>query len=293
MDLRAVGGSDSISRMDRFLQLDGEASAEDVVVGCGGGSLRLREKSFADFAYMGQNLQLASAGTVGICHGGDEPYVILCAMLKGRANKRIGGDDIWEEGDVNISVVPAQYATTWVFDSPGPVRQDAIVMPLPFIRRMASRYPEVFGHLIGPLERGDMFKVSEQNWRLDKATAQMLADVASSHLMGNASRDYAQTRILDTLSSRLYRMAGIEEGLSLSMRERMHEARRIVESRLACPPTLHDLALEVGTNECTLKRAFKEDFGLTVFGFLFSRRICWQTPRRPWPMWPPAWAMTT
>ena len=36
---------------------------------------------------------------------------------------------------------------------------------------------------------------------------------------------------------------------------------------------MHDLAAAVGTNECTLKMAFKEEFGLTVFGYIYSVRM--------------------
>lgn len=36
---------------------------------------------------------------------------------------------------------------------------------------------------------------------------------------------------------------------------------------------LHEIASMVGTNECTLKKAFKYEFGTTVFQFLFDYRM--------------------
>ena len=38
-------------------------------------------------------------------------------------------------------------------------------------------------------------------------------------------------------------------------------------------PSLHEIASMVGTNECTLKKAFKHEFGTTVFQFLFDYRM--------------------
>ena len=38
-------------------------------------------------------------------------------------------------------------------------------------------------------------------------------------------------------------------------------------------PSLHELATMVGTNECTLKKAFKQEFGTTVFQYLFDYRM--------------------
>lgn len=38
-------------------------------------------------------------------------------------------------------------------------------------------------------------------------------------------------------------------------------------------PSLHELAAMVGTNECTLKKGFKQEFGTTVFQYLFDFRM--------------------
>jgi len=39
------------------------------------------------------------------------------------------------------------------------------------------------------------------------------------------------------------------------------------------PPTLTDLARQVGINDCTLKRRFRQVFGTTVFGYLHNYRM--------------------
>ena len=53
----------------------------------------------------------------------------------------------------------------------------------------------------------------------------------------------------------------------------MHHAKAIIEQEYLNPPSLHRLALRVGTNECTLKGGFKTVFGTTVFGHIFDYRM--------------------
>ena len=60
---------------------------------------------------------------------------------------------------------------------------------------------------------------------------------------------------------------------SLKKRETMERAREILLTRLENPPTLTELSRIVGTNECTLKRGFKETFGCTVYNFVQENRL--------------------
>ena len=55
--------------------------------------------------------------------------------------------------------------------------------------------------------------------------------------------------------------------------DKMMHARHILETEYLAPPSLHALALRVGTNECTLKGMFKKMFGQTVFGYHFDYRM--------------------
>ena len=54
---------------------------------------------------------------------------------------------------------------------------------------------------------------------------------------------------------------------------RLDAARRLLEERLADPPSLLELARAVGTNDFALKRGFKQRYGVTVFGWVRRRRM--------------------
>jgi AraC-like DNA-binding protein len=55
--------------------------------------------------------------------------------------------------------------------------------------------------------------------------------------------------------------------------DRLYLAQTILRDRLDRPPSLKDLAQEIGLNECTLKRGFRQIFDTTVFGYLYQQRM--------------------
>ncbi len=56
-------------------------------------------------------------------------------------------------------------------------------------------------------------------------------------------------------------------------KEKIIAARDILNEKLHHPPTLSELAQQVGLNEYKLKRGFKETFQATVFGYLTEHRL--------------------
>lgn len=56
-------------------------------------------------------------------------------------------------------------------------------------------------------------------------------------------------------------------------REKIVKARDILLQRIGEPITIKELSRKVGTNECYLKKGFKELFGTTVFDFYQSQRM--------------------
>ena len=55
--------------------------------------------------------------------------------------------------------------------------------------------------------------------------------------------------------------------------DRIHYAKEILTRQIDHPPLLLDLARQVGLNDCTLKRGFREVFGTTAFGYLHDYRL--------------------
>jgi AraC-like DNA-binding protein len=55
--------------------------------------------------------------------------------------------------------------------------------------------------------------------------------------------------------------------------DRIYQARAILLQRIDDPPSLIELARQVGLNDCTLKRGFRQVFGQTAFGLLHDYRL--------------------
>lgn len=61
--------------------------------------------------------------------------------------------------------------------------------------------------------------------------------------------------------------------LNTSQLEKIHLAHDILTSHLEDPPSLTELAHQIGTNTQTLKTAFKAQFGVPVFKYLQNERL--------------------
>ncbi|MBW4568630.1 MAG: AraC family transcriptional regulator [Tolypothrix carrinoi HA7290-LM1] len=55
--------------------------------------------------------------------------------------------------------------------------------------------------------------------------------------------------------------------------ERLHHAKAILNQKLQNPPSLLNLARQIGLNDFKLKRGFREVFGTTVCGYVQSKRL--------------------
>jgi AraC-like DNA-binding protein len=56
-------------------------------------------------------------------------------------------------------------------------------------------------------------------------------------------------------------------------KEKILNAKEILLSDLTNPPTIPELASRIGTNQCYLKKGFKELFGTTVYDFIQEQRM--------------------
>ena len=96
---------------------------------------------------------------------------------------------------------------------------------------------------------------------------------------GSIKRIYLESKAIELISHQLAQLTFAEcrSKRSFPLRpddvERIHEARDILIHNLENPPSLLDLALQVGLNDTKLKRGFRRIFGTTVFGYLQLKRL--------------------
>ena len=112
---------------------------------------------------------------------------------------------------------------------------------------------------------------------LDPTAAQLVEAMFAAPYIGAARTLFLESCALGLLAAQFdaTRRADSkpEEGRIRDMREKILAAREHLDANFVDPPTIAALARIVGTNEFSLKRGFKEAFGLTIFGYVRQRRM--------------------
>lgn len=103
--------------------------------------------------------------------------------------------------------------------------------------------------------------------------------MAANPYRGALGRLYLEGRALSFLVevARLLDADGDRPGgiptLPPAQQERICQARQLLESRLADPPSLAELARAVGMSAANLRKSFRQAFGETAFDFVRRRRL--------------------
>lgn len=144
-----------------------------------------------------------------------------------------------------------------------------------FVGHPNGEIPAALQHLIGNPNQ-------EYYVRLGKAIPAMhiaLQQILHCPYQGLTQRMFLEGKVLELMSLLLTQEAEIHLGkqpfaaLKPDDVDRVHYAKDILLQQLNNPPSLAQLARQVGLNECTLKRGFRQAFGTTAFSYLFEYRL--------------------
>lgn len=184
---------------------------------------------------------------------------------------------IWRKGYTNMIVSSGIKEERNLFRKGDTFGMTSILVSPDFFQHLSERYTEYFGSAYSRFGRGETFFIAPKNLSIPIALSVALNDLEVSQMMGNASPMYLEAKVTECLSLFMRETEGKEpvnaKIVGFSDRDKIYQARDIICSEYLNPPSLHDLALRVGTNECTLKAGFKEAFRTTVFNYLFDYRM--------------------
>ncbi|MBW4643934.1 MAG: AraC family transcriptional regulator [Goleter apudmare HA4340-LM2] len=122
----------------------------------------------------------------------------------------------------------------------------------------------------------------EYYYRYGQVTTEMqlaLQQILRCPYQGVTKRVYLESKVLEILALMLEQEIELQRGKvsPLSLKhddlDRIHQAKKILLQRLDNPPSLIELARQVGLNDYTLKRGFRQVFGKTVFSYLHDYRL--------------------
>lgn len=210
----------------------------------------------------------------------DNSFLGLSAVRQGYAECLMTDEKdrrLWQKGFSNIMVCPGYKEECNFFKADEPFSMTSVLVSSDFFRHLSERYPEFFGKAYERLCRGETFFFAPRNLPVSPTLMTALNDLEMCRIMGNASRMYLEAKIIECLSGFILTAgkgpARRENMLTASERDKIYEAREIIREEYLDPPTLHQLACRVGTNECTLKAGFRKAFHQTVFDFLYDCRM--------------------
>ena len=184
---------------------------------------------------------------------------------------------IWRKGYTNMIVSSGIKEERNLFRKGDTFGMTSILVSPDFFQHLSERYTEYFGSAYLRFGRGETFFIAPKNLSIPIALSVALNDLEVSQMMGNASPMYLEAKVTECLSLFMRETEGKEpvnaKIVGFSDRDKIYQARDIICSEYLNPPSIHDLALRVGTNECTLKAGFKGAFRTTVFNYLFDYRM--------------------
>ncbi|TVS13850.1 MAG: AraC family transcriptional regulator [Gammaproteobacteria bacterium] len=143
------------------------------------------------------------------------------------------------------------------------------------IRELLQQYGQERG-LIADMARHAREEVAiERLSTLDPGAVRLVESMFATTYTGAARTLFLESCALGLLASQIDTTAPGPRPQALAPEVRigpkLQAAREHLDEHFADPPTIRTLARIVGTNEFTLKRGFKETFGVTIFGYVRQR----------------------
>lgn len=162
--------------------------------------------------------------------------------------------------------------TSWEWQANNELQLFEVSLKLDFFKKYISKKDPYISLFINAIEKKNPSCLLNENL---KATSEMLViikQITDCEREGIYKKMFVEAKIIQLLLLQLEQLCcnncPIKCQLKNSDTLKMYQIRNIILSNLTKPFSLKELANQVGTNECTLKKGFKTIFGTTVFGFL-------------------------
>jgi AraC-like DNA-binding protein len=180
----------------------------------------------------------------------------------GLAPAEISESSDTEQVDVNVHIDPSLFTT--------------------LLYQTSDSIPQELRHLIKPSSQIYYTRSGTTTGAMQTALQQIL----HCSFQGIAKRMYLESKVWELMallveeelklherSKHANRTQSLKPVLKPDDIDRIHQARAILLQRLDNPPSLIELSRQVGLNDCTLKRGFRQVFGTTAFGLLHDHRL--------------------
>lgn len=234
--------------------------------------LRTSGTTFQHFGVLHQCFSPQTDCRVRIAHD-MMPALQISLVTSGQFHLQIDRGRLAGEGCFNLNRQDEIESSTILLRDGCPASTLDINIPNDQLETVFAHAP----HLMEQLRRHheadkSLIMYADERMMQQPSLRRLARDIDRAALLGRNAEGYLLTKLREAVATFLA-IEEAEAGPRYIVRSKMHDARDIILSRYTDMPSLHALAVLIGTNECTLKRAFREEFGTTVFQYLFDHRM--------------------
>ncbi|MEM1321576.1 MAG: AraC family transcriptional regulator [Bacteroidota bacterium] len=128
-----------------------------------------------------------------------------------------------------------------------------------------------FDYFQRQLNTNSTAQLSQHNQRISPAMHLIIREILQTQRTDFHKRMFVEAKVIELLMLQFEQFIENQGQRAYSLNkidvERMWEVKEIISNNVHDTSSLINLAKQVGTNEFTLKKGFKEIFGITVFGY--------------------------
>lgn len=130
---------------------------------------------------------------------------------------------------------------------------------------------KIFKQFVDKAAKGLPAQIVPEHGSITGAMQRIIHEIIRCKKQGNLKKLFVEARVRELLMLQIeyYAEMDVQELQTIHRAhiDKILQAKKIIEENTFQPCSLIDLAHKVGTNECTLKKGFKELTGNTVFGY--------------------------
>lgn len=208
-----------------------------------------------------------------------EPYISLVYSIRNKSRYTDAGSGEqfarFDHRQHNLLYIPDG---TFFIDAAADENAESFVINFS-IERFSSMIPDehplfrVFRRMVEQNRAGSL---AEFNMPVRPSLQSILMDILHSARTGYYKSLFVRAKVTELLMLQLEQSEMEPEPLAPGESEevkRMYEVKALITGDLASHVSIIELAKKVGTNDCYLKKQFKEVFGTTVYGYLHKERM--------------------
>ncbi|MET6996161.1 helix-turn-helix domain-containing protein [Chitinophaga defluvii] len=157
------------------------------------------------------------------------------------------------------------------------IRNFGICMEESFYRRFYSNEVECLQRFWEDAHTGRPAFISPRPMQATSRQLLVIRDMMQCVYSGQMKELFFESRIIELFLHQVEQAEGLKNTQPVKIKahhiDRLHAARHLIQQHLFDPLTLQGISRQTGLNEFSLKKGFKELFGVTVFGYLHELKM--------------------